>query len=65
MKTQLKIGDTVKYKTPLTDEENLTFVILEIHPKDTNIREKLLVQLVCDLTLKPTFCYFSDEFISI
>lgn len=62
MDSKFKIGQVVKYSNPQQGEEDLRFYVNEIHEPDGNLKEKLHVELICDNSLKPTFCYFSDEF---
>lgn len=62
MTSLFKIGQVVKYSNPQPGEEDLRFYVNEIHEKDGNIAEKLHVELICEEAIKPTFCFFSEEF---
>jgi len=56
-------GQIVKYSKPEANEENERFIVLEIHESDGILSEKLHIQLICDMPIKPTSCYFSSLFI--
>jgi len=62
MKSQFEIGRVVKFRNPEPGEEYQRFYINEIHESNGNMKEKLHVELICDMQIKPTFCFFSDEF---
>lgn len=62
MKSNFFIGGIVKYKNPQPSEEQQRFYVNEIHEPDGNLKEKLHVELICEDAIKPTFCFFSDEF---
>lgn len=47
----MKIGDTVKYKNPFTDEVGLTFTVIEIEV-ETNWC-KIMANV--DMNIKPTY----------
>lgn len=48
----IKPGDTVKFLSPLTDEEaHERFVVIE------HRGPRILVEAVCDMRVKPTFVY--------
>lgn len=55
-------GQVVKYSNPQPGEETERFYVNEIHEADGELKEKLHIELICDKTLKPTFCFFSEEF---
>jgi hypothetical protein len=50
--TQFRVGDTVKFLAPLTDEEvRERFIVIELRGP------RVLVEAVCDMRLRPTFVY--------
>lgn len=65
MRTSFEIGQIVKYSKPQEGEDNLRFIVKEIHEASENLGEKLHVELICNDYLKPKFCYFSNEFTAI
>jgi len=62
MNSKFFIGGIVKYRNPQPGEEQQRFYVNEIHSPDENLKEKLHIELICEDVIKPTFCYFSDEF---
>lgn len=56
-----KIGQKVRFKNPEKGEENIVFRVLEVHERDGNIPEKIHVEMMCEMPIKPVFCYFSNE----
>ena len=62
MKTEFKVGDIVKFEHPYKGEENLEFRVIEIF---NGIPEKLLVEYICVLGLKPTSILLSEDFIKV
>jgi hypothetical protein len=61
--SNFKIGQTVRYKYPILDlEEELRFTVKEIHEPDGNLGEKILVELICEGFMKPTFHHFSAHY---
>jgi hypothetical protein len=62
MNSKFFIGGIVKYKNPQPGEEQSRFYVNEIHEPDGSLKEKLHVELICEDAIKPTFCFFSDEF---
>jgi len=59
-----KVGQIVKFKNPEPGEEAFRFIIIEIHDEDMvlDLDEKLLVEEICDYTIKPRYLYLSKEF---
>jgi hypothetical protein len=62
MESKFRIGQVVKYINPQPGEEELRFYVNEIHEPDGNLKEKLHIELICNDTIKPTFCHFSEEY---
>jgi hypothetical protein len=48
-------GDAVKFKNPIGDEIHEVFTILE------DLDNRVLVQLNCEMTIKPTFIYLKND----
>jgi len=65
MESIFKVGQTVKYSKPQKGEEMFRFKVLEVHEADGEIKEKLLVEQICDDYLKPRSCFFSEEFVPV
>jgi hypothetical protein len=58
-RSQLKVGDTVKFLSPLNDDEALErFIVLE------NRGSRVLVEAICNMKIKPTFVYQANDLIA-
>lgn len=63
--TTFTINQIVKYSNPLSEKEAIaTFKVLDVIPANGNIKEKLKVEFICDMNIKPVSVFFSSEFIS-
>lgn len=55
----------VKYSNPLNEKEAFaTFKVLDVIPANGNLKEKLKVEFICDMNIKPVSIFFSSEFVA-
>ncbi len=55
----LAVGQSVKFINPLTDDERgERFTVLELRG------ERVLVEFICDMTIRPTSVYLAEDLIS-
>lgn len=56
----LAVGQSVKFINPLTDDERgERFIVLELRS------ERVLVEFICDMTIRPTFVYPTADLVSV
>ncbi len=56
----MNVGDRVKFRIPMTqDEATEIFTVIELRGP------RLLVELVCDMHIKPMFVYDAEDLIAI
>ncbi len=55
-----EVGDVVRFAAPLSDDEAVeTFKVLELR------ESRVLVEAICDMSLKPTFVYSSSDLVKV
>lgn len=61
--SKFKVGQIIKYSEPLPGEEDLRFRVIEVHEADAVLGEKILIEIVTEDSLKPTFHHFAKYYI--
>lgn len=54
----MNVGDVVRFAVPQTEEERVErFIVLELRGP------RVLVEFICDMSIKPTFTYPAEDLI--